>query len=390
MSDEARPILEVRGVTKTFPGVIANEDVDLTLHEGQVLCVLGENGAGKSTLMNTVFGLYQPDAGEIRLRGEPVQFHSSAGRHRRRHRDGAPALPADPRVHRRRERDAGRRDALPRVPRHGRRPLPHPRARRAVRLHDRPRRAGGRPVGGRAAAGRADQGALPAGRHPDPRRAHRRPHPRRGRRVLRRGPLPGGPGQVDHLHHPQAPRGARRRRPDRGPPRRQGGRQRRSEERHPAIAGHADGRSRRVVHHRQGRRPRRGEPVLDVSQLCGRRRPRRHHRRQPRPRGAGRRGVRHRRGRGQRPARAGRGHHGDASQAIRWRRHRRSQRHRRQPPRDHRARRRARARGPRQARGRGLLHDRRQPGAQPVPTAHRSLAEGCATTRPSSAMPRRW
>ena len=69
--------LEVRGVTKTFPGVIANEDVDLTLHEGKVLCVLGENGAGKSTLMNTVFGLYQPDAGEIRLRGEPVRFGSS-------------------------------------------------------------------------------------------------------------------------------------------------------------------------------------------------------------------------------------------------------------------------------------------------------------------------
>src|SRR5215204_2693576 len=77
MSDEARPILEVRDVTKTFPGVIANEDVDLTLHEGQVLCVLGENGAGKSTLMNTVFGLFQPDAGEIRLRGKPVQFGSS-------------------------------------------------------------------------------------------------------------------------------------------------------------------------------------------------------------------------------------------------------------------------------------------------------------------------
>ncbi len=77
MSDEARPILEVRGVTKTFPGVVANEDVDLALHEGQVLCVLGENGAGKSTLMNTIFGLYQPDAGEILLRGEPVAFASS-------------------------------------------------------------------------------------------------------------------------------------------------------------------------------------------------------------------------------------------------------------------------------------------------------------------------
>ncbi len=77
MSEDGRPILEVRGLTKTFPGVIANEDVDLTLHEGQVLCVLGENGAGKSTLMNAVFGLYQPDAGEIRLRGEPVRFASS-------------------------------------------------------------------------------------------------------------------------------------------------------------------------------------------------------------------------------------------------------------------------------------------------------------------------
>jgi simple sugar transport system ATP-binding protein len=78
MSDEGRiPILEVRGLTKTFPGVIANEDVDFSLHEGEVHCLLGENGAGKSTLMNAVFGLYQPDAGQILLRGEPVSFGSS-------------------------------------------------------------------------------------------------------------------------------------------------------------------------------------------------------------------------------------------------------------------------------------------------------------------------
>ena len=82
MSDEARPILEVRGVTKTFPGVIANEDVDLTLHEGQVLCVLGENGAGKSTLMNTVFGLYQPDAGEILAARRAGAVRQLARRHR--------------------------------------------------------------------------------------------------------------------------------------------------------------------------------------------------------------------------------------------------------------------------------------------------------------------
>ena len=72
------PVLEVRGITKAFPGVVANRDVSLTLHQGEVLCLLGENGAGKSTLMHTVFGLHQPDAGEILVRGEPVRFASSA------------------------------------------------------------------------------------------------------------------------------------------------------------------------------------------------------------------------------------------------------------------------------------------------------------------------
>jgi simple sugar transport system ATP-binding protein len=64
----------VSGVTKTFPGVIANEDVSLTLNQGEIHCLLGENGAGKSTLMNVVFGLYQPDAGTIRVRGEEARF----------------------------------------------------------------------------------------------------------------------------------------------------------------------------------------------------------------------------------------------------------------------------------------------------------------------------
>ncbi|MDH3683435.1 MAG: ATP-binding cassette domain-containing protein, partial [Acidimicrobiia bacterium] len=68
------PVLDVRGVTKTFPGVIANEDIDLTLREGEIHCLLGENGAGKSTLVNVVFGLYQPDRGTIRVRGEQVQL----------------------------------------------------------------------------------------------------------------------------------------------------------------------------------------------------------------------------------------------------------------------------------------------------------------------------
>jgi general nucleoside transport system ATP-binding protein len=72
---ERPPVLEVRGITKTFPGVIANQDVDLVLREGEIHCLLGENGAGKSTLMNVVFGLYQPDSGTIRVRGEEVTFH---------------------------------------------------------------------------------------------------------------------------------------------------------------------------------------------------------------------------------------------------------------------------------------------------------------------------
>jgi ABC-type uncharacterized transport system ATPase subunit len=75
---DAPPVLEIRGVTKTFPGVIANEDISFTLGEGEIHCLLGENGAGKTTLMKIVFGLYQPDAGEVLVRGEPVRFTSSA------------------------------------------------------------------------------------------------------------------------------------------------------------------------------------------------------------------------------------------------------------------------------------------------------------------------
>ena len=66
------PILEARNITKTFPGVIANQDVDFSLQEGEVLAFLGENGAGKSTLMNVLYGLYTPDEGEILVHDELV------------------------------------------------------------------------------------------------------------------------------------------------------------------------------------------------------------------------------------------------------------------------------------------------------------------------------
>src|SRR2546430_3923481 len=66
----------MRGITKRFPGVVANEQVDFEAMQGEIHALLGENGAGKSTLSNILTGLYRQDEGEIRLYGEPVHFQS--------------------------------------------------------------------------------------------------------------------------------------------------------------------------------------------------------------------------------------------------------------------------------------------------------------------------
>ena len=69
-------LVEMKGITKRFPGVIANEDVDFVLRPGEIHALLGENGAGKSTLMSVLAGLYRPEVGTVFVRGNAVSFNS--------------------------------------------------------------------------------------------------------------------------------------------------------------------------------------------------------------------------------------------------------------------------------------------------------------------------
>lgn len=72
------PALEMRGITKRYPGVVANDHIDLDVRRGEIHALLGENGAGKTTLMNVLYGLARPDAGRILLDGQAVQIAGPA------------------------------------------------------------------------------------------------------------------------------------------------------------------------------------------------------------------------------------------------------------------------------------------------------------------------
>jgi ABC-type uncharacterized transport system ATPase subunit len=76
--DPAPPAVELRGITKRFPGVVANRDIELRVRRGEVHAIVGENGAGKSTLMKTLYGMHRPDEGSILLDGREVHFRSPA------------------------------------------------------------------------------------------------------------------------------------------------------------------------------------------------------------------------------------------------------------------------------------------------------------------------
>ena len=69
--------VQMRGITKAFPGVVANDHVDLEVRAGEIHALVGENGAGKSTLMNILYGLIHPDSGEILINGAPVKIGGS-------------------------------------------------------------------------------------------------------------------------------------------------------------------------------------------------------------------------------------------------------------------------------------------------------------------------
>ena len=76
MPNTPETVIQLSHITKEFPGVLANDDVSLEIHRGEVFALVGENGAGKSTLMNIIYGIYPPTDGEVFVRGKKMEEYS--------------------------------------------------------------------------------------------------------------------------------------------------------------------------------------------------------------------------------------------------------------------------------------------------------------------------
>ncbi len=154
--------LELRGITKRFGDLVANDSIDLVVEPGEIHALLGENGAGKSTLMNVLYGLYQPDEGEILVDGEPLAFAGPGDAMRagigmvHQHFMLIPVFTVAENVELGHERTRFGFLSTARRPARGARGLG------ALRPAGAGRRAGPGPPGRRPAAGRDRQGAGPA------------------------------------------------------------------------------------------------------------------------------------------------------------------------------------------------------------------------------------
>ena len=87
-------VIEMLNIRKEFGNFVANDDITLQLEKGEIHALLGENGAGKSTLMNVLFGLYQPEGGEIRVRGKATAYYRSERRKQFGNWNGSPTFHA--------------------------------------------------------------------------------------------------------------------------------------------------------------------------------------------------------------------------------------------------------------------------------------------------------
>ena len=165
--------LELKGITKRYGSLVANDHIDLTVEQGQIHALLGENGAGKTTLMNVLFGLTQPDEGEILIDGQPQHLGSPSHAIRagigmvHQHFMLVPVFTVAENVTlgMERTRVLGLLDR--RRTRRDVRELSE-----QVRAAGQPGRAGRRPAGGRPAAGGDRQGAAARGERAHPGRAH--------------------------------------------------------------------------------------------------------------------------------------------------------------------------------------------------------------------------